>query len=810
MLDFFRRYQWYFFLLITVVVVISFSFFGTYNTLSSNSWREQLAFTAINGKEITRSDVDDMANFISTDADDKSLYGGTWGLNFLNDGVIRKDFLQTGLAQELVGVYQKEVQEDLQRRLAKEKRFKLYTHPQAHFLGTEGAWTYFAPDMIAYYGSLKVSENAADADAFNARVKLFLGEKKFPSPLLRQVLRYQERQYDWLTPDQDLDRTDLSLFGYHTLEDWFGPRFVRLVSQFIINVAILAEQKGYEISKAEVLADLVRNTETSFKQNQNNPNLGVATAQEYFNEQLRRLNMDQSAAIKVWRQVLLFRRYFQDVGNSALVDTLAYQKFNDFAKESINIDLYRLPSELRLGDYDSLQKLEIYLNAVTKRSKDDLLVLPATFLTANEVSKNYPELVQKRYILEVVKVDKKTLQNRVGIKETWNWEVEDKNWAILKKQFPELGVKKEGSREDRFAALEGLDTITRARVDAFAKSAIVDSHPEWLAKALDESRPTIKLVGLRSEGGEAPFEGINSKEKRQELMKLLDAATVGEQPTPQSKLNSYTPDGQIYYRIRVIERDANQAILTFGEANSDGSLNKLRDRLLEKYYVAIREQNPTAYQKEDQSWKNFEAVRSAVTDQYVDKVLHLDKILKTIGQKQKESAKDLSKDQLAALRMYGHVDQIKSKLKQDKAQAAQWIRSKNEQEDQTSLTVREPLEAQWKMEKIDYSVERGKPNVGVDTTDAFTLKETVWSDIKTPVNGDLAFFQVKGKGSNSDKEIAVAEQTKKAHALLSADAQRVLMRYVLQQITDKNAISLSYLDAPPPMEEAPSVVQPEI
>src|ERR1700733_10225613 len=91
MLDFFRRYQRYFFLVITVVIIISFSFFGTYSTLGSNTWREQIAFKAINGCEVTRSDVDEMALFLATDNEDKLLYGGAWGPNFLNDGVIRKD-----------------------------------------------------------------------------------------------------------------------------------------------------------------------------------------------------------------------------------------------------------------------------------------------------------------------------------------------------------------------------------------------------------------------------------------------------------------------------------------------------------------------------------------------------------------------------------------------------------------------------------------------------------------------------------------------------------------------------------------------
>jgi hypothetical protein len=54
MLEFFRKYQRYFFILITIVIVISFSFFGTYSTLSNGSFREQIAFTTVDGTDITR------------------------------------------------------------------------------------------------------------------------------------------------------------------------------------------------------------------------------------------------------------------------------------------------------------------------------------------------------------------------------------------------------------------------------------------------------------------------------------------------------------------------------------------------------------------------------------------------------------------------------------------------------------------------------------------------------------------------------------------------------------------------------------
>lgn len=803
MLEFFRRYQWYFFLVITVVTVISFSFFGTYNTLGSDNWREQVAFTAVNNEEVTRFEIEDMTTFLGTDTDDRALYG-VWGFNFLNDGVIRKDFLQTGLAEELVSAYKNEIDQDLEIRRVKEQKYKTYKHPQAPFISTETVWNYFAPEMSAYFQTLKTADQATHQEAINARVKLFLAEKKLSAPMLRQILRYQESQYNWITHDHNIDQIDLSLYGYHNLEDWFGPRFVRIVAQFIMNSAILAEQKGYQVSRSEVLADLVRNTEISYQQNKNNPNIGVATPQEYFNEQLRRLGMDQTRAINVWEQVMLFRRYFHDVGGSALVDNLVYQKYNDYAKHEIDIDLYQLSTPLRINDYTTLQNFESYLKAIAKPAKDDPLYLPTSFFKAEEVSKKYPELVQKRYLLEISQASKKNLNARVSLKETWGWELDENNWATLKKEFPELAVKKESTRDDRLIALDNLDEITRARVDAFARAAIIDSHPEWIDKALNDAKPQISVIGLRTEGGTTPFEGLTAKSKRIELIKLLDQAPLNEEPTTNSKLNPFSADQQTFYKIKVIERDVKPEILTFADANKDGSLDSVRDRILEKHYIAIRDNNPTTYQNEDKSWKSFESVRNEVADNYFEKVLKaLEKSRQATSKEEKDQG---TKDQLAALRFYIYLKNAKSKIEKDPSQAEKWVKAKTDQAPSGKLLSQEPLSNQWLIEKSAYVVERGKRDLEINAAEAFDLSEQTWSDLKPSPNGNIAFFQVAKKRANKDKEIAIAEQIQMAQNFLSYEAQRILMRQVLQEIIEKNAISLSYLDVKE--EENPVPAEP--
>lgn len=798
MLEFFRKHQKYFFVVITVVVIISFSFFGTYDTLAGNAVHEQVAFTSIDGTDIKRGELDSMVYFIGTDNEDKRMFGGIWGPNFLNDGVIKKDFFTTGLAEILVLAYPETVLQDLAPRFEKEKRFTLYTHPQAQFLSTEAAWAYFVPNMKSYFDALRNAKDPISANAFAARVGLYLSERRFPPQMLRQVLAYQQKQYSWLPADPNLEHLDLSLFGYHTIEDWFGPRFVRLIAEFIMNAGKIAEQKGYSVSKTEALADLLRNAETSYQQNLKNPQLGVANSSEYLNEQLRLLGMDQTHAVKIWQQVLLFRRLFQDVGNSVLVDSLLPQKFFDYAGETVSGELYRLPSELQLADYRSLQKFEIYLYSVAKRNRLDrmnekeMLSLPTTYLALDELKKKYPELVQKHYVLRVAQASKTSLLPKVGLKETWNWEVEDANWANLKKEFPTLGVKKGETRDERFAALDSLDDRTRARVDSFARTAIVETHPEWLEKALEAAPEKEMNIGISLKGGNFFVTGL---ENREDLIRLLDVAPLANQgeTTYSSKLKQFTADKNNYYRIAVMERKPNEEILTFAEADETGALDDLLDNFLETQYTKIRDTSPAQYRKEDGKWKELDEVKDRVADSYFDK------LIKAIQNDYIDHSEDksiatstMTGDRAASLRFYAYARELKNKLlHKDNNVIAQIIEVKDFSDEEKAP---KRFVDQLKIEKGPYKADRSTVDESLDIGEMIALAPEAWTTVHAPVNGDLYFMQVKTKGPGESSENAI-KKTNEMRFLVSNDAQRNYMYSVIRTLKSKDAISLDYLDS---------------
>lgn len=752
MLNFFRKYEKYFFIVITAVIVISFSFFGTYGTLEKNAYVDKPAFTAIDGRQVKTSELDEFLVFLGSDNEDKMFLGGAWGPNFLNDGVIKKDFLETGLAQTLAHPYLEQMRDELEARLQKEKRFVPYQHPQAKFISAANAWKMIAPQIAIQLETLKTSEDPASDDAFDARVKLFLAQRQFPAHYLRYILYQQEKQNSWIQPDPRLERSDLTLFGYRTLSDWFGQGFQRLVAQFIINSAIIAEKQGYSVSKAEVLADLYRHAEESFQQNSNHPNLGVVNVQQYVDEQLRRMHMDQSTAVAIWEKVLLFRRLFQDVGGSAFVDPYTLNQFEKEAHQSADGDLYHLPSNLHLNDLAALQKFELYLAAVSSRtpSAETSLALPETFKTPEEVAKKYPQLVQKRYLVNVGKVNRETLQTKVGLKTAWDWELQEANWSEIKKSFPELGTKTATTNEERQAILDGLERRTRQKVDQFARKKIVEAHPEWLEEALAASTKEKQIVGIQQKGENSFFPEVTDPRT---LIDLLD-----KYPQTQKALESFSADGQIFYRIEVLEKSPSWEVLTFAEANQSGIL----DSLLDVYLQAGGD-------------KQADRVVEAVRKQY--------------GALKKENSQEMIADYAASRRLVGHLNGLRERFQNHpETITASILDEKMPNESIADLSKRKELKDQWKLIKSPHIVRRGDTNEIVEASEIFALKPGEWSQVYARADGENAFFHIKALATANTTDLY--QKAQKIQDVLSSEAQKALAQRLLEDMKGKEALSL--------------------
>lgn len=797
MMQFFRKNQRFFFIVLTVIIVISFSFFGTYSSLASTEVPDEVAFTAINGKKIKRSALDSMTRFISTDAYDKMLFGGIWGPNFLNDGVVRKDFLENGVASLVAAPYFHVLKNELEPRLEKEQRYAAYAHPQMPFLSAHTVWGYYAPSITDNLEVIKQSDGRLDSSTFAAQVNLFLEERRFPAPYLKEVLRHQQNQFGWLTPDPALAEKDLSLFGYHTLEDWFGPEFLQLVSQVIINSAAIAEEKGYSVSKEEALADLLYRSEKNFKEQQKlgNPHLGVKNGQEYFQEQLRFLAMDQAAAVDVWRQVMLFRRLMDGVGNAVFVDPLVYSNFLNYAAEKAKIEVYQLPQPLRLSTGSALELFQTYLSSVSSEDTSETLGadLPLAYKSIEKIRSETPELLQKRYLLQTASIDIGTVGLRVPLKEIWDWELEEGNWKLLADRFPELEAANTSDREERFALMERQDQRTKKQIDDYARTLIVNTHPDWIQEALEKAPIQKKSIGIYQGQTEIPLKGVQDIAAFQTL---LDAAPVkGEASNPaggneaKEHLSFWSGDQQVYYKIHVLARSPWE-IQSFEEAMQNKILEPILKKSLEEFYMKTREENKEAYTREDGSWRPFTTVKEKVEDKFFEPVFKaVQDNAAALGFHPDSEKQQSLKDFCASHRFTAYLAKIQQSLKDHASDSQQWISASDlSKEAEDSLRPFLALGDQWKLVKSSLEISRDSQEK-IDPSTVFSMDLGQWSKIYAPADGDSYFFQLINKVKTQNSAAGLME---KGQTILGNAARKILMEKLLHKMVQKDAISLKH------------------
>jgi hypothetical protein len=340
MFSFFRKYQKFLFIVITIVIVFSFVFFGTYQAFGPRpQGKEETSFTTQNGRKITKSYLRDFAHFLNLEPTSARGFQ-----NFLNDSVIGKDILDAQIGYLIVKENGEKINEELNAKLQKEKTFRPYKHPLVAEISAEHIWQSFAPSLKEAYRHLISLEKGEGKEAFSKRALLFIEEKKFPGDILAYVLRMQENQALGGNQDPRLRQDSLSLFGYKDLSDWFGPTFVETAAGVIIEGADYARSLGYEVKKEEIIADILYKREKAFKRMKEQKGHWPNSFALY-QDCLHLLQIDEPRLISILEDISLFRRLFQDVSSLNLVDTLSLSHFFEKAHECIVVETFHLPEE---------------------------------------------------------------------------------------------------------------------------------------------------------------------------------------------------------------------------------------------------------------------------------------------------------------------------------------------------------------------------------------------------------------------------------------------------------------------------------
>lgn len=539
MMNLFRRYQKVFLGIIMFFIIISFVFFGTYDAILGNRGTQIPDFVigkAIDGSPVKNHKIQNLVAMLDTDAQDVMIIEERARLNLLNDGVIRYDILSSEIGKELYNAYAVFFKDELAAKLVRYRTYKPYVHLSGA-MGLESLWKQFYPKLAEDFERFQGVGGELSKESFEMLADLYVDQANVPPRVARQFFQYNQQQYS-MQQDPYLANGDLSLFYAKSASDWFGVRFVEMVAQFIHNVAIYAGRQGYSVTSREAKASLMQIGMENLRRIERDRSISGEEFSKFFQNQLASLGLQEKEAVEAWREVLLFRKLVADVENSLMVDAPFYKEMQKEAANGVHVELYRLPKAYRGLSSEDLYKLETYLKNVDG--------------TVEEVAKRSPELVVKKFKVKVQHLEKKDVPSEIGLKRTWAWEMEDRNWDLLSDSFPEVAKCKARDSEARFAHLNGLTPNKRSEIDHFARLRIIDETPEFIHEKLEGVSPELMVLKL-TQGGEI-LPGINNLDKFTQLLEK-EVSFI------------YTENRENYYRFEVVERQGLE-VLSFQEAKA--------------------------------------------------------------------------------------------------------------------------------------------------------------------------------------------------------------------------------------------------
>ncbi len=546
------------------MVIVSFLFFGTYSAIQTDVAKEEdsIIGKVLDGSGLHSKDVNRLGRFLGTDFHD--VMAGNGGANLLNDGFIRKDIVGSGLGSLIFEGYRAEIWGELESKVVKFKQFKPYVHP-SKFVSFEAMLGQFAPNYAENLMAFRLARE--ERELFAGLGKLYVDQTVFPAEMMRRMMLYVEHQYASMAPaDPQLKHVDLSLFYAKGVSDWFGAKFLERVAHFVINGAAYATKHGYKVSLEEAKSALIQDAAKHLKELGSGQGTDQVASNEevlkFYKNQLRALGLEEREALAIYSKVLVLRKMLNEVGNSVFVDSQLYKQFAEFASKGAKVEVYQLPASLKLKGEDAIKKLGVYLSRVSKNG--DVSKLTSEFASIDEIKSRSPELVEKRFLVQLASVKKTELAKEIGIRRTWEWELEEGHWGQLRENFSELAKCTDIDSEARFAYMESLDIAVREKIDQFARIKILEEDASLVSEKLAglTSQKRVISITLGADGEILP--GVQD---RKALLDLLENGS--------DKLLSYSQNGEDFYRIEVLDGGSLWEVLTFEEAKQRGILDKI-------------------------------------------------------------------------------------------------------------------------------------------------------------------------------------------------------------------------------------------
>lgn len=631
MLTFLRKHQKIFFLFTTIVVIFSFTFFGTYSAFSTWETREDpVAFVTVGGKEIRQSDLLILHAIM---APQKEGYD----LSMLDDSFFEKELFATGIAAAFAEKVMPLIRQDLMAKREKISQYKPYVHQQAPFLSATAIWRHFAPELVEVLEKAQSKEELSDRELFELLAKGYVAQEKFPAGFLRQVLSYQLQQYHWLPVDPVIKNGDLSFAGFRSARDWFGETFLEEISRFLLNASEVLKEEGTQVSSGEAKATLLHNVYANLKKRQAEES-SWEEAEKLYDDLITLHRIDETQLLSLWSDLLSLRNRMRDVAALPLVDRWTGDQFIAFAEEGVDAELYSLPKELRSSHFFDMLQRQLYFELVGKDFSPFSTAVPVEFLSADKVAQKAPELACQSFRFSYRMIDKKLLSERIGIRQAWEWQL-GTGWDLLRKKFPELSAAE--TKEERVRLLDALSQKKREELEIATRTILVEQHPEWVEELLTASEVQEKELDIRLKGGAISLLGID---KPRDFSLFLEGVLQG-------KKELYTQDGRYFYQVEAVSLVGERELLSMTDALADGTLTELLDERLRSFYQEYREKKPSFYKDETGQWQPFRKVREEIASVYYRPLLSaLDDMIPALKVAGKE--KTASWDRYAHYRFY--------------------------------------------------------------------------------------------------------------------------------------------------------------
>lgn len=762
MFRFFRKYQRYFFIVITIVVVVTFSFFGTYNLTSKKGEKKiDKKICPSLGKEfLTESEIKLMSHFLSSGCD-TLMISSSMPPNLLNDGVITKDLLKTGIIYDLVKPSLPHITAHCRKVVNLSKSFTLSFNSDEKPLCIQTVWKELAP-QIPHLCKKLAQQNIPPEKTFKSMVKLFLAQESFPQSELKKALFLKHSKDEAAYLDEGIFQEDFSLFGFHNLKDWFGENVIDLASEFILNVAYLAQKDEYDISFEEAKWDLFQSFQKNLKAKLTRKNLSDQDIVKAYQAQIFDLHLSEKDVVELWRKILLFRQYFKTFSNAVLMDNFTFQDFFAFAQKGLEIDQYTLPSYLQLKNTDDLVSLELYLQATTPMKNSSSLDLPHTYLPVAEVEKVRPELVEERYSVQMASLSSEEIGKNIGEKKLWEWQLKEENWSRIIQTFPALQRKETLTAEQRFKKLESLPLFERAKIDLFSRHLMIKEDPSIVSSSFVsiKKEPMILSFCHRGNTVNLPFS------KGKELKKLLDTSWKngkdGISPI------TYTEDDELFFSFDLIDKAKEKNIISYKDAME----RKIFAPLVQSFLKQSYENMQNLFLDEMQQPKPFHQVKEEVAKKvFADLLRAIENSRKLLPTNGKEGSP--VKFRLATF--------VEKQLKAYQTDA-------NHLSFSTADSLVVDLSKQWDMMKVSKKIFRDDPKNRFK--DVFFAKQITPPAFLLLLDeeGYPCFVHVKTKIKNNEKSIKAP--MKRCQRVLLQDAQAIVGQQLVERMYKKKCLQL--------------------